>query len=601
MRRLLRPVTRGSALLLACTLVAAFGLAETAGAASTGTTWVPTATQAVQLQSATDLGPLASGTELHITVGLALQNETALQNFIADASNPASPDFGDVYTPSGFTAAFGPSSSEAAAVASYLADEGFTNIAVSPNRILVTADGTAQEAEQAFNTPLEAYSQFGRTVYANTGPAMVPSTLSGVVAVLGLTNAFRFSYAPMQASPTTSTSLPNYPAVYSPEGFWTAYQAQNQPTGAQTSIATFAEGDLTRPLQNLRTEEQLNHLPQVPVTVEQVGIASPDTSGNLEWDLDSQFATGMAQSVSHFYFYDTTSLTDSDLARAFNAFASQDLAKAGSASLGECEAFPYLDGSMLIDDEIFAEAAAQGQTMFASSGDTGASCAVAGTNGVPGSGAPMVNYPASSPYVVAVGGTTLLTNSNGTYDEELSWYAGGGGLSQLESAPYWQKEVLPIQSGTVGDRGVPDIAMDADPESGANVYSQSNGGFIGVGGTSLSAPLALGVWARIESLYGNRLGFAAPVLYDVYMAGSCQTDLTTLEDICTTPAFHAPVAGDNAPYPETPGYNYDTGLGTFDVQAMMSAIRPFVPAANLQPPGGPAPAPTPPPGGPQPH
>jgi hypothetical protein len=89
----------------------------------------------------------------------------------------------------------------------------------------------------------------------------------------------------------------------------------------------------------------------------------------------------MADDVSHFYFYDSTTLTDSDLARSYNLFVTQNLARASTASLGECEA--YLDGSMLIDNEVFAEAAAQGQTVFASSGDTGAACAVQDTNGVP--------------------------------------------------------------------------------------------------------------------------------------------------------------------------------------------------------------------------
>ncbi len=576
---------------------------QPAAAHAATSTWAPTATKAVQFSSATNLGPVAGSTPISITVGLALRNQTALSQFIADASNPSSTEFGATYTPSQFTATYGPTTSAADAVVEYLDSQGFTNVQVSSNRILVTAHGTVAEAEKAFDTSLSNFSLNGTTVFANTAPAMVPESLSGiVVGVLGLNNAFKFTAAPMKASSTTATSsLPNYPYEYSPQGFWKAYQAVGQPTGSQTTIATFAQGNLTNPLSNLRTEEKLNNLPQVPVTVEQVGLASPSTAGNLEWDLDSQFSSGMAENVSHYYFYDTTSLTDSDLARAFNLFASQDLAKAGSASLGECEAYPYLDGSMLIDDEIFAEAAAQGQTVFASAGDTGATCAVAPTNGVPDSGLPMVNYPASSPYVVGVGGTTLLTNSNGSYYEELSWNAGGGGISQFETAPYWQQQVLPVTAGTTGDRGVPDMAMDADPESGANVYSQSNGGFIGVGGTSLSAPLALGVWARIESAYGNRLGFAAPVLYDVYMSGTCQTDATTLEYICSTPAFHAPVAGFNGLYPETPGYNYNTGLGTFDTAAMMAAVAPFVPAANPAPPAGPPPAPTPAPGDPQPH
>ena len=571
----------------------------TANAAST---WAPTATKVVQFSSATNLGPTAGSTPISITVGLALQNPTALSHFIADASNPSSPYFGDTYTPSQFTATYGPTVAAADSVSQYLTRQGFSRVSVSSNRLLVTARGTVAEAERAFDTAISNFSLNGQTVYANTGAAMVPSSLGGVVvAVLGLNSAFKFTAAPIKASSTTSTSLPNYPHEYSPQGFWKAYQAVGQPTGSKTAIATFAQGNLTNPIQNLRTEEKLNNLPQVPLTVEQVGLASPSTTGNLEWDLDSQFSSGMAQNVSHYYFYDTTSLTDSDLARAFNLFASQDLAKAGSASLGECEAYPYLVGSMVIDDEIFAEAAAQGQTVFASAGDTGATCAVAPTSGVPDSGLPMVNYPASSPYVVGVGGTTLLTNSNRTYDQELSWNAGGGGISQFETAPYWQQEVLPVTAGTTGDRGVPDMAMDADPESGANVYSQSNGGFIGVGGTSLSAPLALGVWARIESAYGNRLGFAAPVLYDVYMSGTCQTDATTLEYICSTPAFHAPTAGFNGLYPETPGYNYNTGLGTFNTANMMAAIQPFVPKANPAPPAGPPPAPAPPPGGPKPH
>lgn len=146
-------------------------------------------------------------------------------------------------------------------------------------------------------------------------------------------------------------------------------------TGSKTNIAIFAEGDLSGVVKDLRTEEAAYHLPQVPYSIVPVGLASPDTSGADEWDLDMQYSTGMAGTVAHLYIYDTTSLTDSDIALEFSRFASQDVAKAGSASFGECETFPYLDGSMLADDEVFAEAAAQGQTVFASTGDTGGACA----------------------------------------------------------------------------------------------------------------------------------------------------------------------------------------------------------------------------------
>jgi len=107
--------------------------------------------------------------------------------------------------------------------------------------------------------------------------------------------------------------------------------------------------------------------------------------------------------------------------------------------------------------------------------------------------------------------------------------------------------------------------------SAALVYTGS-GTPILVGGTSLSSP----------------------VLYGVYLKGTCNTDSTTAEQICTTPAFHAPIAGFDGLYPETPGYNYDTGLGTFDTAAMVTAVKPFVPAVTKPGPGPGVPAPPPP-------
>ncbi|MGH8980285.1 MAG: S53 family peptidase, partial [Acidimicrobiales bacterium] len=522
-------------------------------------------------------------TPVNVVVGLSLRHQRTLDTFIADSTDPSSPEFGEAYTPTGFAATYGPASTSVDAVESYLTSEGFTSVSASSNGLLVTASGTATDAEHAFDTTLTAYRLGGAQVYANSTAAMVPSSLSGTVAgVLGLNDVFTASATPVKAGAAATSTLPNVVDEYNPSGFQKAYGDTGTETGGRTTIATISSGAMTSVITNLRDEEAANGLPKVPVTVEYEGLHSPATpTANVEWDLDSQFATGIAQDVSHFYFYDSTTLTDSDLALTFDKWASQDVAKAASASLGECEVEPYLDGSMVIDDEIFAEAAAQGQTMFASSGDTGGACALEGTNGVPDSGPPMVNYFASSPYVVAVGGTTLVTEATGAYDFETSWDAGGGGISQFEYRPSWQAQVMPITAGRTNDRGVPDIAMDANPTSGANVYTTT--GVEGVGGTSLSAPLALGTWARIESTYKNRVGFAAPVLYGVYLAGSCTATLSTVEQVCTTPALHAPITGFNGLYPVTPGYNYDTGIGSFDTSAMVAAVKPFVPAAQRRP------------------
>ena len=531
--------------------------------------WVSTATKAVgpQLLSAVPQGLLVPSTPLHIVVGLKLRNQSSLVQFVQAANDSASPFFGSTLTVDQFVASYAPTAPQVASVVSYLTANGFSNIQAEPNNLMVTADGTPVQVQGAFNTLLGSFQQNGQTVYANLSDAQVPSALSGTVAaVLGLTNAGKMS-PPIHAQPAAT---PSVPAVhfYTPQNFWTAYDVASTPTGGATTIAIFAEGDLTQVIKDLRVAETVNQLPQVPVQIVQVGLASTDTAGQDEWDLDTQMSTGMAGTVRKLLIYDTTSLTDSDVALMFNKFAHQNTAKAGSASFGLCEAFAFLDGSMLVDDEVFLEAAAQGQTVFASTGDNGSACPVgAAANGVPLSGAPgTVLYPASSPYVVAVGGTTLFTNSDFTYNTEVGWVAGGGGTSAFEISPFWQSPVSPTSA--VG-KGVPDVSMDADLASGALTYigcqpgqDPNNCQFI-VGGTSLSSPLTLGVWARLQSSHGNKLGFAAPAFY---------RNATPLPSVSSGPGFHDIVGGCNGLYCAVPGYDYVTGLGTFDVSQMNSVI-----------------------------
>jgi pseudomonalisin len=531
--------------------------------ASAQTVWTGTATQGLSLSklvSAADLGPAPSDQAITVRVALKLQNQSELVTYIQNINNPNSALYGESLTPAQFAATYAPSAAQVSAVVSYLESAGFTGVTVEPNNLLISATGTIAQASAAFNTPIEQFSQFGNTVFGNTAQAQVPASLGGVVAaVLGLNSIG-------QMKPTIVTrsqvSVPQYAVSYDPAQFQTIYSANGTATGSNATIAIMAEGDLTQVVADLRTEEKAFGMPQVPYTIVPVGIASTDTSGEDEWDLDTQYSTGMAQTVKMLYIYDTTSLTDSDLALEFSRWATDDKAKAGSASLGECEIFPYLDGSMLADDEVFAEAAAQGQSFFASTGDTGSFCpAEVGENGVP-AGAPMVNYPAASQYVMGVGGTTLLTNSNGSYDTEIAWYAGGGGISQFEYSPYWQTAAA-VPSSELGDKGIPDIAMDADPYSGANVYV--DGSVEAVGGTSLSSPLALGVWARLISA-NPKLGFAPLRYYGLY-------------DGATTPAsypnggFHDIIVGANGYYTALPGWDYTTGLGTLWVSELAADLK----------------------------
>ena len=530
------------------------GLPALAGTArSDATGWAPTATRAEPTAGLQAVGPLAPATPLQLTVALRLRNQDLLQRDIAA---------GTVLTPAEFQSEFAPTASQVAQVESYLTARGFTAVAASANRVQVSAQATAAQAATAFDTALASFRLAGRPVFANTAPVRVPASLAGVVgSVLGLNNVGTMHTAVNPPSTCVVSGL-GYPCTYNPQGFWKFYDAPaGSETGAATSIAIFAEGNLTQVIKDLRQEEKANGLPAVPVTVVPTGPASSDTSGADEWDLDTQYSTGMAETVRNLYVYDATTLTDSDIAREFAAFVSADRAQAGSASFGECEYQAYLDGSMLADDESFAQAAVQGQTVFASAGDTGGFCPVAPTNGVP-AGVPDVNYPASSPYVVSVGGTTIVQDAHGYRSKEIAWPAGGGGVSLFESAPAWQQKAVGAPTSaiytvcgttTLGcGRTVPDLANDADPNSGANVYV--SGTPTGVGGTSLASPLTLGEWARLQTAARNHLGFASPRLYPSAISI----------------AFHDITLGDTGPYPALPGYDLATGIGTLDVA---SAIR----------------------------
>ncbi len=230
---------------------------------------------------------------------------------------------------------------------------------------------------------------------------------------------------------------------------------------------------------------------------------------------------------------------------------------------------------MLVDDEVLLAGAAHGQTMFASSGDTGSFCSVGTPNGV-NAGAPFVEYPAASPYVAAAGGTTLLSNADGSYTGEVAWMNGGGGLSQFEYSPYWEQTAQP-QSSNVGGvsspeslRGVPDIAMDADPNTGFNTYVSGTAEV--VGGTSLASPLSAGAYARLLS--ANRtLGFAPPRFYKLYTGFSAASELPSgTPPTASVNGFHDILVGNNTLYTALPGYDYITGLGSIDIAKMSSTI-----------------------------
>jgi pseudomonalisin len=531
----------------AVTVTAAMALAPSALAHSAGASvWT--------VRNATDAGAYRAS-RMSVTLALAERNQSALDALIARPHAPL--------TLGQFAAQFAPTTATTDAIRSWAAANGLTVSSVSANRLLITLTGSSTAVASALQTGLERFhSTADGNFFAASRAARLPSAFAAnVTAVLGLSSLAKVavptpavrSAAALHAgrAALTAAGLPtslNYPATYTPQQLNAMYDAPSAQTGAGQQLAIITEGDVSQPKADLATFEKTYGLPAVAWNQINVGTPSTDTSGDDEWDLDSQYSTAFAPGATTLNVYDGPSLNDADVLTTINRWVTDDLAKQGSFSAGECDLLADAAGFTAGLDAVLKQADAQGQTMFFSSGDTGSQCpAVVGVNGVP-AGIPDTNYPASSPYGIGVGGTSVLNNSPLT---EIGWYAGGGGLSPVEPAAGFQAGAKVLGVAASPTRGVPDVSLDADPESGYDVVV--NGTVEGIGGTSASAPSWQGIWARVNGAKAG-LGFAGPVLYSTEPAS----------------AFHDITIGANGAFTAGPGYDLVTGLGTPDIAKLVN-------------------------------
>lgn len=516
------------------------GLAVIAGSAGAATvTTAPLTGVAgaapVLLRGATDLGRAPQRME-HATLALALRDRLGLDALIAAPGHRN-------LTPSQFTERFGPSNKTTQAAEVWAHTAGLTVTGVSPNRTLVSVSGSTAMLDRAFGTSTHLFRAGSMTYRSVSTTAALPASLAGaVVGVTGLSDLGVVQRARKSGAAPLAVS---FPQTFGPKELAAFYDAPAGGTGAGQTVGVIAEGQLGQVITDLRTFESTFGLPAVPVTT--VGPGSADVTGQDEYDLDTQYATGEAPGVAGLRIYDGASLANSDILSTINRWATEGTVKTASFSAGECELLAGATGFTTSLDQVLAQAAVQGQSLFVSSGDNGNFCsAFVGINGIP-AGIPSVEYPASSPYAVGVGGTTVTgaLPVAGNYTAEAAWIGGGGGLSYFEDKPAYQSSLAPLQ------RGVPDVALDADPLTGFKVIV--SGKQLIIGGTSASAPAWNGFWARALGARGA-LGFAGPRLYGAKTG------------------FHDVVVGSNGVYPATPGYDYTTGLGTPDLARLIPAL-----------------------------
>ena len=259
--------------------------------------------------------------------------------------------------------------------------------------------------------------------------------------------------------------------------------------------------------------------------------ATKPNTWELEESLDIEWAHAIAPGAN-IILYEANSTSFSDLVvHAVNAARNNPNVTAVSMSFGGSE----FSGQTGYDSYFTTPAGHQGITFFASTGD----------NGSPG------GYPAYSPNVVAVGGTTLSVDSAGNYRGETAWSGSGGGVSTQESEPGYQNSVQ-----STGRRITPDVSMDADPNSGVPVYDTFDNStatpWIQVGGTSLAAPM----WAGLIAIANQgrvRNGLTS-------LNGQTQT----LPMLYQAPAsnFHDITSGSNGGYSAGAGFDAVTGRGS---------------------------------------
>jgi subtilase family serine protease len=616
-----------------------------------------------------------SSSNMQIEVALAPRDQAGMNSLLAALYDKNSPLYHQWLKTGQFDARFAPTSSTVKDVTSFLSASGL-KVLSSDSPFLVRASGSSTQVADAFNTTLSTFKDpQGIKYFSNSTPVMMPRDIAGdSLGVIGLSNTSRpFSttkrvrgtFRPLGAflgsnhnscetGYVTKQQLFNYVnngtgfaygygggpdcsgltpsqtnSIYSAPNLGPRAQGQGvtlglfelsayQASDIDTWAHQFYGPGYTPPLENVTVDGG----PLAPVCP--TGDTCPPDyngySGDIEVDADIENQLAVAPDAAHLVVYnapnDYTGQTELD---EYTAIAKDNVADVVSSSWAVCErdnSAAYAQAENLV----FQQMASQGQSMFASAGDTGAFACIRSDGGT------VVNAldPGVQPYVTSVGGTTLDTDNPGTNphplypgpteavwnvdslcsqqgansgnDEQGGYYwcaatgAGGGAPSIYWGAPAWQTGPGVVSSYSTHGNGstncslaavgtlcreTPDVSANADEYTPYAEYCTGNantpystcatindgGGWFGIGGTSLSSPLWSAIIADRDSLKGKRTGNAAAFLYGLSNADALLYfhDITQLGHEVTG-NYQIPI--NNGLFPETPRYDMATGLGT---------------------------------------
>jgi subtilase family serine protease len=550
----------------------------------------------------------------------SVSQQSALEQLLVAQQNPASSQYHKWLTPEQFANRFGLASSDVAQVKNWIESEGFSVDGVARGRTQIKFTGTVARIESVFRTEIDSLVVNGERHFANSTEISVPAALAGVI--LGVRNLDDFRPKPRNSGMRKILAAPNFTSSISgshflaPEDFATVYDVTALYgagfDGTGEKIAVVGDSDITMSnIEAFRSLSGLSANDPTKVLVPNSGAATvPSTDEQIEAYLDLEWSGAVAKNASIVYVY-VGNNPNYSVWDALQYSIDNKLASVISTSYGYCE--QGLGQTYTLTIQAWAQQAnAQGQTISAAAGDSGAADCDGGnvqsaTQGL------AVDVPAAVPEVTGIGGSEFTGDASSTstttywnsandsvygsargYIPEEVWNdtsesianggglaAGGGGGSIYFSKPTWQTGTGVPNDGR---RDVPDVSLNASPfhdsylicdgtdstgnQGCTNGFRDSQNYLDTVGGTSVGAPTFAGILALIDQATGSKgLGNVNPTLYS--LAGNAPTvfhDITSGDNKvpCVNGSTNCP-SGGTIGYSAGTGYDQASGLGSLDV------------------------------------
>jgi kumamolisin len=604
--------------------------------------------------TAYDMGPasLVANSQITVTIALNLRNRDQLEQLVEALYTRGSPSYHKFLTQPQFVAQFGPTAGTIAAVTKHFESLGLKVTQSATAQLHVT--GSSAAIGSAFGVQLHVFevpasgSQPTFRFHAPTGTPQIPAAVSASVhSVLGLDNRPAFAPHARRAPaglPAMQPAKDNTPDTPDLPGFWTVldlsiyydvnpiykkgFDGTGQTIGIVT-LASFTQSDAFGYWDSLGLNVKKNRITEVKID----GGSGPpsDDSGSDETTLDVQQSGGIAPGAK-MIVYEAPN-TDQGFVDAYAAAIDSNKGDTVSTSWGLWEFFssddPNADGPiknpvtgkkstiLQAEDDLLTQAAIQGQSMFAASGDNGAFDA-ADEVGPDFSLVLSVDDPSSQRFMTSAGGTTLpgvqkyANNVKVNIKQEQGWgwdylipvcasqgfdpvacgiFAGGsgGGVSYLTALPFYQQGIPGMKKTVTGQalvdtttdppttivtlpgkfagRNVPDISLNADPQTGYIVpYTSDKDGFITLqlGGTSFVSPQLNGITSLFNQALGHRVGLLNVAVYQMLRNGTAYSG--------TKPPFRDITKGDNWFWNANQAYDQVTGIGVPDVANLLKAL-----------------------------